>query len=41
MLAKLMFISLVLFLFDCFALSVGAFKQFIPKIHIKIQQYLV
>ena len=31
MLAKIMFISLVLFQFCCFALSVEAFKQFTPK----------
>ena len=29
--AKLMFISLVLFQFACFALSVEAFNQFTPK----------
>ena len=40
-LAKLMFISLVLFQFGCFASSVEAFKQFTPKVCILVQQYLV
>ena len=38
---KLIFISLVLFQFGCFALLVKAYKQFIPKVCILVQQYLM
>ena len=40
-LVTLMFISLFLFQFGCFAFSVEAFKQFTPKVCILVQQYLV
>ena len=41
--AKLMFISFILFQFGCFSLSVGAFNQFTTKVHVGIlvQQYYV
>ena len=40
-LAKLMFITLVLFQFGSFILSVEAFNQFTPKAFILVQQYLM
>ena len=36
LLTKLMFVSLVLFQFGCFALSVEAFKHFTPKVCILV-----